>query len=1164
MSDINMALLNEFIDEAREHLDEMESLLLQLAGDDVDIIDILNNIFRTIHNIKGGSQLTGLEKISTLSHRLEDLLDLLRNEKMQINDEILETLISGRDRIVAIVNELEIHRNEQSDVEDLVIKLMIWIESDGQAAPATTAPATTSGIDAAQQQIIQAEENVDEYLSSARYHEEHDRELYDIFHSHLKEQFTRLLRALAQFDINPEVGLNSCKSILSSLRSSANYMCYESLLALYSQALSFIEQAQADIRGGRIVSRDDLDRVVNDLVVAFPELREIQFSAGDGETDSGFITDQIDADESDITASVMVAFENEFSPQQLSATAEGEIPVPAETVANVTLFDEFIEETGMYLQDLETLLIKLGDDPGNTEVLNEIFRNVHNIKGGANLTGLDKLSRLSLRFEDLLELLRTNKKSSNTEMVDAMILVRDRIVQLVRDLEEKQSEVAPVDDLIEMLNGLIESDSDTTLVIPGVNDAKDIVAGFDEENDRELFEIFLEHLKQQLAYIVQETELLVTQPMHLQHIAGCSAAIRRLWSSANYMGYDHLTTFYDKWSSVIDQVQRVFEKGETVSLDFMRHYLDDLLEIFPQVGDVRNIAVHPEYAGKDVVDEQTQAGQISIQMESGDLHSGEDIDQLFNRLNSALENSLASATNQDIEALHEVYDELISSGSRVVNNKPEVYASAPVVTEVKKKPKSTAVVQEEKTEKPEETAEVAGKETDKKNKATTKTTENKIRKSVRVDAEKIDALMNQVGELVVDRSYFFQLFNEMRGLQSYLKEKSGVDQKEIKMLRAFTYRLGEAISALGRTSNELQEGVMKMRMMPISHIFNRYPRLVHDLTRNSNKKIKLEMYGEDTELDKMIVEELSDPLIHIIRNAIDHGLESVEERMRLGKPEAGKLVLDAYQESNHIVIEVTDDGRGISTQRIRDKAISKGMHTADELERMSHRDLIQLIMTPGFSTAEKITGTSGRGVGMDVVKKNIEKLNGTLEIESKPGIGSQMRLKIPLTLAIIHALMIRVGSEMFTIPLANVDETVRINNGDTSLVEGVEVIHLRGEALPIFHLSNIFNVKNENLQEKSFVVIVSTDGKRTGFVVDELLGQEEVVIKPLADYVQEKSGFSGATIIGDGRISLILDVYELVKMTASRLAAKHRAQTRKLKAGMHKRIQISHGDARIP
>jgi two-component system chemotaxis sensor kinase CheA len=585
----------------------------------------------------------------------------------------------------------------------------------------------------------------------------------------------------------------------------------------------------------------------------------------------------------------------------------------------------------------------------------------------------------------------------------------------------------------------------------------------------------------------------------------------------------------------VEQMITSLTRGELPEFDFMDRNLSELREIFPQLTDV---AAAPALVGdesqvKVVINEPVAGGleDTLFKKESGarsaSVESDETSGELYNNLANALDASLNLGSDaDDYQNLQQIFEELVSKGA---DQAPGLQKAR---GEAIKQPEGAAPVAKAKK---------------------TPQMESKVKKSVRVDADKIDTLMNQVGELVVDRSYFFQLFNEMRNLQRHLKETLGLEQKEVKLIRTFTYRLSEAIAALGRTSNELQEGVMKMRMLPISQIFNRYPRLVHDLTRNSDKQVNLIVKGEDTELDRMIVEELSDPLIHIIRNAVDHGIESTQERLKIGKPEKGTLILEAYQESNHIVIEVTDDGCGIDPEKIRKKALEKGLFTYDELERFNSDELIPLILTAGFSTADKVTGTSGRGVGMDVVKKNIEKLNGTLEIDSKHGIGTQMRLKIPLTLAIIHALMVRVSDDLFTIPLANVDETVRIFEDDTSIVEGVEVIHLRGQTLPIFRLSTLFDEKNTSKSDKSFVVIVSVGGQRTGFVVDELLGQEEVVIKPLADYVQEKSGFSGATIIGDGRISLILDVYELVRMTANKQAKKHKEQIETLKSKIRRR-----------
>jgi two-component system, chemotaxis family, sensor kinase CheA len=323
---------------------------------------------------------------------------------------------------------------------------------------------------------------------------------------------------------------------------------------------------------------------------------------------------------------------------------------------------------------------------------------------------------------------------------------------------------------------------------------------------------------------------------------------------------------------------------------------------------------------------------------------------------------------------------------------------------------------------------------------------------------------------------------------------------------------------------------MKMRMLPIAQLFSRYPRVVHELVRNTPKQVELEIHGEETELDRMVIEQISDPLMHIIRNAVDHGIEPVADRQRKGKPEAGTLRLDAYHEGNSVVIEVSDDGRGIDAEKIKAQVLAKGYARADEVESMSQEEIFAFIMRPGFSTADEVTHTSGRGVGMDVVKDHVEKLNGSITIDSTPGKGSLFRIKIPLTLAIIQALMVGVSGETFTIPLSAVDETIRIRSNEISSIEGMEVYYLREQALPLIRLDEVFKMNSRKNVLEIFVVVVNTGNRQVGLVVDQLKGREEVVIKPLEDYLQEKSGFSGATLLGDGSISLILDVGDIVHL----------------------------------
>ena len=1122
MTDINMALLNDFIDESREHLDEMESLLLKL-GNDLGNLDLLNDIFRTMHNVKGASQLTGLDKISRLSHRLEDLLDLLRQGSKQTTKKLVHLLISGRDRIVELVFELETSQEEQSSVDELIEKLSLQINADEKTE-------TTPDLTATQEINI---DTIDTTATTATTdEEEHDQELFGIFIEHLKEQFSILSTASSQFkQVPPDIEhVQECKDAVNHLKSSANYMGYDELTGFYSNWASSLEEARQDLENGNDAFIDFMDVYLDDLVKRYPQLADLKIST------------YADREET-------IAEQQEEITQPSATLSQPQTPAPE---INTSLLNDFVDESREHLDEMESLLLQLNNDLGNLDLLNDIFRTMHNVKGASQLTGLDKISRLSHRLEDLLDLLRQGNMQANNDTVNLLISGRDRIVTLVSELDSNEEEQSPVDDLIEQFTVLISTGTIGTATVsdeaqqPSTSTSTPAKTNleYEEENDKELFNIFIEHLEEQFSFLSSALSHFKLVPIDDDHLLECKDAVERLCSSVNYMGYDELLTVFSNWSLALEDARQELLSGD-VDLAFMEVYLDELIRHFPVLNELSIPSfddtktpdkITTEYIPVEKftpVDEQQSEKIVDIVEETIMVQKTID-NQLFNRLNNALDASLQKVSDSEYETLNNVFDELVTpendDSQKLAAAKKNAIAAAKTLSPKQQKAEQLKVKEQENKGK-------------------------KLKKTMRVDADKIDALMNQVGELVVDRSYFYQLFNEMRDMQQYLKEMLGTEQqKELKQFRAFTYRLSEAISSLSRTSNELQEGVMKMRMLPISHLFNRYPRLVHDLTMNMGKKVELILRGEETELDKMIVEEISDPLIHIIRNAIDHGIESGEERLRANKPEAGKLILEAYQESNHIVIEVRDDGRGLNPQKIKEKAVSKGLYSQDDIERLSRREVTNLILMPGFSTADKITGTSGRGVGMDVVKKNIEKLNGTLDIDTIPGKGTLMRLKIPLTVAIIHALMVRVGGDMFTIPLANVDETVRISKDDASFVEGVEVIHLRGVALPIFRLATLFGVNADQELDKSFVVIVNTDGQRIGFVVDEMLGQEEVVIKPLEDYVQDRSGFSGATIVGDGRISLILDVYELVKMTSNRQIKRQKEQAIILKATKSKMI----------
>ncbi|WP_353662141.1 chemotaxis protein CheW [Hydrogenimonas sp. SS33] len=391
-----------------------------------------------------------------------------------------------------------------------------------------------------------------------------------------------------------------------------------------------------------------------------------------------------------------------------------------------------------------------------------------------------------------------------------------------------------------------------------------------------------------------------------------------------------------------------------------------------------------------------------------------------------------------------------------------------------------------------------------------------VEQTIRVDVKRLDDLMNLIGELVLGKNRLLKIYDDVE--ERYEGEQ-------------FLEELNQVVSSISLVTTDLQIAVMKTRMLPIGKVFNKFPRMVRDLSRELHKEIELVISGEETELDKSIVEEIGDPLVHIIRNSCDHGIEPPEERVKMGKPPKGTVELKAYNEGNHIIIEIVDDGKGLDPEMLKQKALEKGLISEKEADQMSDKEAYMLIFKPGFSTAAKVTNVSGRGVGMDVVKSNIEKLNGIIEIDSEKGKGTTLKLKIPLTLAIIQSLLVSVQEEYYAVPLASVLETVRITPDEIQSVEGRSVLRLRDEVLPLVHLADIFDVDRVfSMGEHAYVVIIGLAESKLGLIVDSLVGQEEIVIKSLGEYLKGIEGIAGATIRGDGRVTLIVDVGALMDM----------------------------------
>ena len=380
-----------------------------------------------------------------------------------------------------------------------------------------------------------------------------------------------------------------------------------------------------------------------------------------------------------------------------------------------------------------------------------------------------------------------------------------------------------------------------------------------------------------------------------------------------------------------------------------------------------------------------------------------------------------------------------------------------------------------------------------------------VNRTVRVDIEKLDSLMNLVSELIIAK-------NSLVSISATSSDASA------------SSAFNEQIEYLESVTTNLHESVMKVRMVPIESVVQKFPRMIRDLQKKLNKKMELYMSGEETELDRTVVDEIGDPLMHLLRNAADHGLESAELRKERGKPATGSIHLDAYQDGNNVIIEVSDDGGGINVAGVKEKAINRGVITPEQAENMSDKDIVNLLFLPSFSTAEKVTDVSGRGVGLDVVKSKIEALSGEVDVKTKFGEGSTWTIRLPLTLAIIQALMVVVGDEKYAISLGSIETIENITGHDIKYVQAKEVINLRGSVIPLIRLDDMLDIRKERGNDDNLVVVIVRKGdKQAGLVVDELIGQQEIVIKSLGKYINKCKFISGATILGDGEVALILD-----------------------------------------
>jgi two-component system chemotaxis sensor kinase CheA len=430
--------------------------------------------------------------------------------------------------------------------------------------------------------------------------------------------------------------------------------------------------------------------------------------------------------------------------------------------------------------------------------------------------------------------------------------------------------------------------------------------------------------------------------------------------------------------------------------------------------------------------------------------------------------------------------------------------------------------------------------------------------TLRVDTKKIDDLMNMVAELVVNRSSFLVLSANVREVLVRLLDSGRIGQVEARNLRHVLDRYDETTTDLGRMSNQLQEGVMRIRMMPVRTLFSRVPRLVRDLALREGKQVRVVFAGEETELDKTVIEQLSDPLVHLLRNAISHGLETPSERSAGGKDPEGTLRITARHQGNMVILEVEDDGRGIDLESVRRVLVDRGLSSQVEAARLSPRDLMVALFLPGFSTARAVSDVSGRGVGLDIVKRNIESLGGQVEVFTDAGRSTRFSIRIPLTMAIMQALLVRVAEEVYSIPVSAVIQTVKVGRSDVSTVEGQEILTLRGRVVPLVRLGDVFEYRyhDETAQspvrtaddESLYAVVLQGEGREIAVAADGMIGSQDLVIKSLEDDLVDARGVAGAAILGDGTVTLILDVPEIQKMAIDRERYRERRRSETMRA----------------
>lgn len=758
--------------------------------------------------------------------------------------------------------------------------------------------------------------------------------------------------------------------------------------------------------------------------------------------------------------------------------------------ADEEILQDFLVEAGEILELLSEQLVDLEQQPDDHDLLNAIFRGFHTVKGGAGFLQIGPLVDCCHAAENVFDTLRNGKRRVDSDLMDVVLQSLDTVNEMFEVVRSHQMPEPADPALIELLHRLAEPEGESS------------------------------HAEEPFVEEPPATETPVEETVSQDTPAEAPAAQTGDSQSAGDASTDITDDEYSQLLNALDgeapasaaPAQPVAETPTAGAAPASDDITDDEFEaLLDQIhgkgkhGGVPGTAASDQKASepaKPAPKAPTEPAQPQAAAPASggkdDLITDSEFEELLDRLHGKGKHSYAPAEKTETSGS--------SAPADAPSQKPEPVANVAPIADKAKAAAKPEPVSSAPAAKP---AAKAAPKVEKEAPATAEAT-------VRVDTKRLDDIMNMVGELVLVRNRLVRL---------------GVNSNDEAM--------SKAVANLDVVTADLQSSVMKTRMQPIKKVFGRFPRVVRDLARQMKKEIRLELRGEETDLDKNLVEALADPLVHLVRNSVDHGIEMPADRTAKGKKAEGTVILSAEQEGDHILLKIQDDGAGMNADVLRRKVVEKGLMDQDTADRLSDNECFNLIFMPGFSTKEQISDVSGRGVGMDVVKTKITQLNGTVQIDSKQGEGTTISIKVPLTLAIMPTLMVMLKDHTFAFPLVNVDEIFNLDLTKTNRVDGQEVVIVREKPIPLFYLRRwlVQGEENSVADETSHVVVITVGTLRVGFVVDKLIGQEEVVIKPLGKMLHGTAGMAGATITGDGRIALIMDIPSMLSHYAGNFSS---------------------------